>query len=373
MDWCVGLCHVHALKHIRLSSVFEIENLQHAGSSSACSMVKRLDGFKNSTTNSSLFKGLNLSAFTTDSLLLLSSQTRCLDVIDVVLVAGDSSLSRVISDHGGIALWMVFVYPLPSTTSLGLGSQPREASSVFHSLTKESILRHKLPIARNCCGREGTQAQNKKPKAQLDSVSPSCFSSHSWDCLCCSCSPIRQLQHISQFLEMHQESVLSGVSVTLLLVDRRLMAHSTSLISLGFSFGQLPRTKVSISRRVVTRSLTGLRIRAVQENGGPRRLVDIIRLVPEFSRNYFRSPSRRTLFGGISLLGGFYVAQTISLSFGALGVNDVIAAVLCVLLTEYVTKFYYSRPKVTFPVALLNNFKMGFTYGLFIDAFKLAS
>ncbi|KAJ4878273.1 hypothetical protein Rs2_43291 [Raphanus sativus] len=84
-------------------------------------------------------------------------------------------------------------------------------------------------------------------------------------------------------------------------------------------------------------------------------------------------PSRRTLFGGISLLGGFYVAQTISLSFGALGVNDVIAAVLCVLLTEYVTRFYYSRTTVTFPIALLNNFKMGFTYGLFIDAFKLAS
>lgn len=116
-----------------------------------------------------------------------------------------------------------------------------------------------------------------------------------------------------------------------------------------------------------------LRVRAVQENGGPRRLVDIIRVVPELTRNYFRSPSRRTLFGGISLLGGFYVAQTISLSFGALGVNDVIAAVVCVLLTEYVTKFYYTRPKVTFPIALLNNFKMGFTYGLFIDAFKLAS
>ncbi|NP_001130729.1 OJ991113_30.19 protein isoform X1 [Zea mays] len=115
------------------------------------------------------------------------------------------------------------------------------------------------------------------------------------------------------------------------------------------------------------------RIRAVQGNGGRRRLVDIIRIIPELSRDYFKSRSRRALFGGISLLGGFYVAQTISLSFGTLGVNDVIAAVVCVLLTEYVTKFYYSRPKVTFPIALLNNFKMGFTYGLFIDAFKLAS
>lgn len=157
------------------------------------------------------------------------------------------------------------------------------------------------------------------------------------------------------------------------------MAHAMVLTSTGLlQFGFLYRTKVLWPQRrcraSVPRSAPGFfSIRAVQQNEGPRRLVDIIRIVPELSRDYFRSPSRRALFGGISLLGGFYVAQTISLSFGALGVNDVIAAVLCVLLTEYVTKFYYSRPKVTFPIALLNNFKMGFTYGLFIDAFKLAS
>ncbi|GAY41249.1 hypothetical protein CUMW_058000 [Citrus unshiu] len=157
-----------------------------------------------------------------------------------------------------------------------------------------------------------------------------------------------------------------------------LMARAVGIVSptILFQFGLSPQTIASLGRRGISfsSSSAGFRsIRAVQENGGPRRLVDIVRLVPELSRNYFRSPSRRALFGGISLLGGFYVAQTISLSFGALGVNDVIAAVLCVLLTEYVTRFYYSRPKVTFPLALLNNFKMGFTYGLFIDAFKLAS
>ncbi|KAJ0042718.1 uncharacterized protein LOC116138979 [Pistacia vera] len=155
------------------------------------------------------------------------------------------------------------------------------------------------------------------------------------------------------------------------------MAHSMSFVSTTslLKFGWATSTRVSHRKfGLVSQSSTGfLSIRAVQENGGPRRLIDIIRVVPELSRNYFRSPSRRALFGGISLLGGFYVAQTISLSFGALGVNDVIAAVLCVLLTEYVTRFYYSQPKVTFPLALLNNFKMGFTYGLFIDAFKLAS
>ena len=155
------------------------------------------------------------------------------------------------------------------------------------------------------------------------------------------------------------------------------MVHSLSLFSTGLlTFGSRPQPRGLRGKSgdfTLQSSPPRFRVRAVQENGGPRRLVDIIRIVPELSRNYFRSPSRRALFGGISLLGGFYVAQTISLSFGALGVNDVIAAVLCVLLTEYVTKFYYSRPKITFPLALLNNFKMGFTYGLFIDAFKLAS
>ncbi|XP_030533131.1 ycf20-like protein [Rhodamnia argentea] len=155
------------------------------------------------------------------------------------------------------------------------------------------------------------------------------------------------------------------------------MAHSLSLTAPGvFKWGSSPCSRAPRGKfgMLVSRlPSTSFRVRAVQDDERPRRLIDIIRIVPEISRNYFRSRPRRALFGGISLLGGFYVAQTISLSFGALGVNDVIAAVLCVLLTEYVTRFYYSRPKVTFPVALLNNFKMGFTYGLFIDAFKLAS
>lgn len=154
------------------------------------------------------------------------------------------------------------------------------------------------------------------------------------------------------------------------------MANLFSSIAPAIGAKSLDNSKKVLAQRhrnVKRNSVYGnFRVRAVQDNG-PRRLVDIIGTIPELSRNYFKSPSRRALFGGISLLSGFYVAQTISLSFGALGVNDVIAAVVCVLLTEYVTRFYYSRPKITFPLALLNNFKMGFTYGLFIDAFKLAS
>jgi hypothetical protein len=160
-------------------------------------------------------------------------------------------------------------------------------------------------------------------------------------------------------------------------VGKSQMACTSKSIATGHaSYGLYaePRVISRSFRNVPQRSTYKyLRIRAVQGNDGRRRLVDIIRIIPELSRDYFKSRSRRALFGGISLLSGFYVAQTISLSFGVLAVNDVIAAVVCVLLTEYVTKFYYTRPKVTFPIALLNNFKMGFTYGLFIDAFKLAS
>ncbi|OMO85988.1 hypothetical protein CCACVL1_09883 [Corchorus capsularis] len=127
---------------------------------------------------------------------------------------------------------------------------------------------------------------------------------------------------------------------------------STSILKFGLS----PQTRLLRRRSFVTRASPGfLTIRAVQENGSPRRLVDIIRLVPDISRNYFRSPSRRALFGGISLLGGFYVAQTISLSFGALGVNDVIAAVLCVLLTEYFSS-KMNRQQVVLPKSSANGF-----------------
>lgn len=159
------------------------------------------------------------------------------------------------------------------------------------------------------------------------------------------------------------------------LTDRSCLNSSLLIPSTGISLTWKQNLKQNHGKRCVPpkSNIQALSIKAVQGSQRPRRLIEVIRLIPELSRNYFKSPFRRALFGGISLLGGFYVAQTISLSFGALGVNDVIAAVLCVIVTEYVTRFYYTRPKVTFTVALLNNFKMGFTYGLFIDAFKLAS
>ncbi|KAL2633643.1 hypothetical protein R1flu_005122 [Riccia fluitans] len=104
----------------------------------------------------------------------------------------------------------------------------------------------------------------------------------------------------------------------------------------GRQMKQLQRYRSVSSIRINKRAgKSKLTVEALQGAGRPpRRLVDAIRAIPRLSRAYFKSPFRRALYGGISLLGGFYVAQTISLSFGALGVNDVIAAAICVLFAE---------------------------------------
>ena len=44
-----------------------------------------------------------------------------------------------------------------------------------------------------------------------------------------------------------------------------------------------------------------------------------------------------------SLLFGFYFSNTLSLTFGALGVNDVIAGIVCLIVHEIITKEHYSR------------------------------
>ncbi|TVU15463.1 hypothetical protein EJB05_38984, partial [Eragrostis curvula] len=226
------------------------------------------------------------------------------------------------------------------------GINPRECEGIFEN----QVQRTALQAGPNCSGSRATSGPGRGPPQQANRTTPPSSPVPS------SSPQLRSLPHSD--LQKSQMACTQPIATGL--ASYGLYAESRAI---SRSFRNFPRKS----------SYKFLRIRAVQGNDGRRKLVDIIRIIPELSRDYFRSRSRRALFGGISLLGGFYVAQTISLSFGALGVNDVIASVVCVLLAEYVTKFYYSRPKVTFPVALLNNFKMGFTYGLFIDAFKLAS
>eukprot|EP00899_Mesostigma_viride_P022662 jgi/Mesvir1/3580/Mv12043-RA.1 len=103
------------------------------------------------------------------------------------------------------------------------------------------------------------------------------------------------------------------------------------------------------------------------------RLVSFVDSTPRRTRRYFKSPWKRALWGAISLLSGFYIANVVSLSFGSISANDVLAAAVVLVMVELTTAYYYSQEKPTFALALANAFKIGFTYGLFVDAFKLGS
>nr|BED43077.1 Ycf20 protein [Pyropia sp. Myanmar_A]BED43274.1 Ycf20 protein [Pyropia sp. Myanmar_B]BED43471.1 Ycf20 protein [Pyropia sp. Myanmar_C] len=78
--------------------------------------------------------------------------------------------------------------------------------------------------------------------------------------------------------------------------------------------------------------------------------------------------------GLISLLLGFFISTGLSTIPGQTGDWGIIAASLIVAATELTSKIVYSnQKKVAIRINLINNFKIGITYGLFVDAFKLGS
>ena len=48
-------------------------------------------------------------------------------------------------------------------------------------------------------------------------------------------------------------------------------------------------------------------------------------------------------WSGISLFTGFYVGNVVNLTFGTLGVNDVVAAAMVVAVSAIITKKFYSK------------------------------
>lgn len=67
------------------------------------------------------------------------------------------------------------------------------------------------------------------------------------------------------------------------------------------------------------------------------------------------------------------MANVMTLSFGALGINDVVAGALSVAFYEIVTRIYYSTLQQNKWLEFVNWFKVGYCYSLIADAFKLGS
>lgn len=93
-------------------------------------------------------------------------------------------------------------------------------------------------------------------------------------------------------------------------------------------------------------------------------------------RRWFFNPWRRLSLLLISLLFGFFLGSAVSTTAGQAADWDIIAAAILVTLSEVVDRIYYSRNRLTgrsLWVEVLNGLKIGLTYSLFLEAFKLGS
>ena len=109
---------------------------------------------------------------------------------------------------------------------------------------------------------------------------------------------------------------------------------------------------------------------------------------------WLRNPWRRISLVGLGLLFGNFLATAVSTVSGQRAESDVIASIVVVGVTEAVSWYVYRRSQrpdfqrpdfkssdrgqppfgpAPFVPELLNALKIGLTYGLFMEAFKLGS
>jgi hypothetical protein len=107
---------------------------------------------------------------------------------------------------------------------------------------------------------------------------------------------------------------------------------------------------------------------------GNARITGRIQSVPSSIDKYFQGNFfRRVLWCFISLFMGYYAGNMVSLAFGALAINDVVAAIITVAVTEVISKAFYSEwPSPGLWLIFANFFKMGVTFAFMADAYKLA-
>lgn len=95
---------------------------------------------------------------------------------------------------------------------------------------------------------------------------------------------------------------------------------------------------------------------------------------------WLKSPFQRILLLLLGLFMGFFIASGISSTTGQLAIWDITAALFVVLGVELISRWFYlyrppqrDRPRRPFVVDFANALKLGITYGLFLEAFKLNS
>lgn len=112
------------------------------------------------------------------------------------------------------------------------------------------------------------------------------------------------------------------------------------------------------------------------------RLNAIIDLASDRLTQIFRNPWRHIAVVAISLLLGFFLGgSAVSSTAGQLAYWDAPAAAAIVVFVELISRLVYRRKRgaageltrTQLLVEVMNAFKIGITYGLFLEAFKLNS
>jgi len=92
--------------------------------------------------------------------------------------------------------------------------------------------------------------------------------------------------------------------------------------------------------------------------------------------SWLRNPWRRFSVLLISLLLGNFFGTAVSTIAGQAAEWDIVVAAMLVVLTELVSRLTYRAPAKTgrsLLLQILNAFKIGLIYSLFVEAFKLGS
>lgn len=112
------------------------------------------------------------------------------------------------------------------------------------------------------------------------------------------------------------------------------------------------------------------------------RLNSLIDSVTEQIRRSLRNPWRRLSLLVISLLFGIFLGSAVATTLGQAAQWDAIAALMVLIFTEIVSWVVYRNSnkdrasaiiKDSIFLEILNALKIGLTYSLFIEAFKLGS
>ncbi|MGK7945326.1 MAG: DUF565 domain-containing protein [Microcystaceae cyanobacterium] len=92
---------------------------------------------------------------------------------------------------------------------------------------------------------------------------------------------------------------------------------------------------------------------------------------------FFANPWRRISLILLTLFFGIFIGEAVSTTVGQAAQWDVVVAAIMLIFTELASRWVYRRSPQNKPRSLwtdvLNVFKMGIAYSLYLEAFKLGS